>query len=53
MKKKNKRIIKAVAIFLIIWAGGSIVFIVLNIKNGLLPSFFLGAGIAIWIYGFK
>jgi len=49
MKKKNK-IIEAVIIFLLIWIGGSVVSIILNINSGLLPSLFLGASIAIWRY---
>ena len=50
MKKKIKKIIKVVVIFLVIWIGGSIIALALDIKNGLLPSFFLGVAIAIWLY---
>ena len=49
MKKRNK-IIEAIIIFLLIWVGGSVISMMLNINNGLLPSLFLGAGIAIWRY---
>ena len=50
MQEKNKKIIEAVIVFLLIWAMGSIISILLAIKNGLLPSLFLGAAIAIWHY---
>ena len=48
--KKEKKTIEAVIIFLLIWIGGSAVSIMLNVNSGLLPSLFLGAGIAIWHY---
>jgi hypothetical protein len=53
MTEKTKKTIKVVVIFLAIWIGGSIIAIALDIKNGLLPSFFLGAAIAIWLYKSK
>lgn len=51
--KINSITVKAIVIFLVIWIGGSMISIVLDIKNGLLPSFFLGAGIVAWIYKYK
>ncbi|MBU3934394.1 hypothetical protein KKC00_00250 [Patescibacteria group bacterium] len=53
MAKRIKKIIKVVIIFLIIWIGGSAISMGLDINNGLLPSFFLGAAIAIWLYKSK
>ncbi len=53
MTDKNKKTIKVVVIFLIIWIGGSIISIALDIKNGLLLAFFLGAAIATWLYKTK
>ncbi len=53
MKENDKKKTKATIVFLIIWIGGSAISMVLGIKNGLLPSFFLGVGIAIWIYKYK
>jgi hypothetical protein len=50
MTEKTKKSIEAVVVFLIIWIGGSIISTALDIKNGLLPSFFLGAAMAIWLY---
>jgi len=50
MTGKNKKLIKAVIAFLIIWIGGFLISVALDIRNGLLPSFFLGSTLAIWYY---
>jgi len=44
---------KVITVFLVVWIGGSVISLILNIKYGLLPSLFLGLGLAIWMYQSK